>query len=89
MVRLFHLLKKGNQVLSMNAGQLGLGSSRPESSRPGSSRPGPHIKPGGNVFNKKEFILQKLEEGCLILRNIILCAAYSIFYTAPGTLDTS
>ena len=27
------------------------------------------------MFNKKEFIQQKLEEGCLILRNIILCAA--------------
>ena len=79
----------------MNAGQLGLGSSRPESGRPGSSRPGQisawsHIKPGGDVFNKKkEFIQQKLEEGCVILRNIILCAAYSIFYTAPGTLYIS
>ena len=38
------------------------------------------------MFNKKEFIQQKMEEGCLILRNIILCVTYSIFYTAPGTL---
>ena len=65
----------------MNAGQvqLGLESIRPESSRPGSSRPGhllalSHIKPGGNVFNKTEFIQQKLEDP-IILRNIILCAA--------------
>ena len=32
------------------------------------------------MFNKKEFIQQKLEEGCLILRDIILCAACSIFF---------
>ena len=33
------------------------------------------------MFNKREFIQQKLEGGYLILRNIILCVAYSIFYT--------
>ena len=33
------------------------------------------------MFNKKEFIQQKFEEVCLILRNIILRAAYSIFRT--------
>ena len=38
------------------------------------------------MFNKKGFIQQKLEGGCLILRNILLCATYSIFCTAPGTL---
>ena len=31
------------------------------------------------MFNKKEFIQQKLEEGCLIIKNVSLCAAYSIF----------
>ena len=37
---------------------------------------------GGNMFNRKEFIQQKLEEGCLIIKkNVILCAAYSIFRT--------
>ena len=30
-----------NQGFVMNAGQVGLESSRPESSRPGSTRPGP------------------------------------------------
>ena len=39
-----------------NAGQLGLGSSRPVSSPPGQISAWSHIKPGGNVFNKKEFI---------------------------------
>ena len=48
-----------------------------------------HIKPGGNVLNKKEFLQQKLEEGCLVLRKIILCATYSIFYIAPGILYIS
>ena len=76
------------QPLKTNAGQLGLWSSQPESSRPRSSWPGQisawsHIKPGWNVFNKIEFIQQKLEERCLMLRNIILCAPYSSFYTAP------
>ena len=35
------------------------------------------------MFNKKEFIQQKLEEGCLIIKknNVILCTAYSIFRT--------
>ena len=54
----------------MNAGQFGLGSSWPGSSRPGQISAWSHIKPGGDVFNKKEFIQQKLEEGCVILRNI-------------------
>ena len=37
----------------MNAGQLGLGSSRPESSRPGSSRPGPILSLVGMCLIKK------------------------------------
>ena len=39
------------------------------------------------MFSKKELIKQKLKEGGLILRNRILCAAHSMFYTAPGTLS--
>ena len=58
-------------IICTNAGQVGLGSSRPESSRPGSSRPGPILSLVGMCLIKKEFIQQKLEEGCLILRNII------------------
>ena len=34
------------------------------------------------MFNKKEFIHLKLEEGCLIIKkNVNLCAAYSFFRT--------
>ena len=63
----------------MNAGQLGLGSSRPESCRPGVKSAWSHIKPCRNVFNKKEFIQQKLEEG---LRNII----FHFLYRTSDTL---
>ena len=39
------------------------------------------------MFNKKEFIQKKLEEECLILRNIILCAAFFNFlYRTRDTL---
>ena len=31
------------------------------------------------MFNKKIVYSTKVEEGCLILRNIILCATYSFF----------
>ena len=37
------------------------------------------------MLNKKESIQQTLEEGFLILRNVILCAAYSIFIPLQGT----
>ena len=53
------------QVLG-DAGQLDLGSSRPESSWPGQISAWSHIRPGGICINEKEFIQQKLEEGCLI-----------------------
>ena len=60
-----------------NAGQLGLGSSWPESSGPGQVGLVPYLA-WWECVNKKEFIQQKLEKGCLILRNIIVCDAYSI-----------
>ena len=66
----YAILKFGGSRICKNAGQLGLGSSRPELSRPRSSRPGP-ILSLGMCLKKKEFIQQKLEEGCLILRNIL------------------
>ena len=43
------------------------------------SRPGPIFSLLGMFLIKKRVYLTKLEEGCLILRNIILCDADSIF----------
>ena len=66
-VRTCYLLEVNNTLLLkakvMNAGQLGLGSSRPESSRPGSSRPGPILSLVGMCLLKGR-IHKKLEEGC-------------------------
>ena len=39
----------------VNAGQVGLGSSRPESSRPDSSRPGPILTMVGMCLIKRSF----------------------------------
>ena len=66
---------KARQCLAVltNAGQLGLGSSGPGHISTAWSR----IKPTfsmlvGMCLLKKEFVQQKLEEGCLLLRNIFM-----------------
>ena len=57
-VRQFSVYFDGEVLDILNAGQLGLGSSRPEQSRPGSSRPGPILSLVGmcliknSLFNK-------------------------------------
>ena len=63
-----------------NTGQVGLGSSRP-----GQISAWSHIKPGGDVFNKKRVCSTKGGgRMCDTKKHIILLTAYTIFYTTPG-----
>ena len=70
-----------NGNTAANAGQLGLGSSRP-----GQISAWSHIKPGGNVFNKKEFIQQKVGGRMSdTKKHNYMCRLFHFLY---GTRDT-
>ena len=68
----------------MNAGQVGPGQVGPGQVGLVRSWPGPILSQVGMCLIKKVYSTKV--GGRLILRNKILCAAYSIFYTAPRTL---